>query len=138
MNIPFIDAIIRVIDKVIPDPQAKAALQLEVLKLQQTSEFKQIDADLQVMLAQTEVNKIEAQSPSPYKSGWRPFLGWVGGVGFAYLVLIRPTLPWLLRVLGVPNVPDLPEIDTEAVFGLVSILLGVGGMRSFERVKGKA
>ena len=112
----LLDAGLRILDKVIPDPQAKAAAQLELLKLQQAGEFRQMEADLQLSLAQTEVNKVEAASPDLFKSGWRPGAGWICVLGLAYQFLLQ---------LG-----DL--------YGLLFGMLGLGAYRSVERVKGKA
>ena len=72
LTIPIVEKIIDVIGKVIPDPEAKARAQLAVMELQQKGEFKQIDADLQVMLAQAAINQEEAKSPDNFRGGWRP------------------------------------------------------------------
>ena len=77
----FLPTIAKVIDKLIPDPQAKAQAQLDLLKLQQAGEFKELDADLALKLEQIKVNAIEAQSPDFFRGGWRPFVGWVCGTG---------------------------------------------------------
>lgn len=127
----------KVIDKLFPDPAAKAAAQLEVLRLQQAGEFKELDADLQVMLAQANINAIEAQSASLFKSGWRPFVGWVCGFGFGYMLLLRPILPWLFNALGA-HTPDMPSVDLGILTTTLGALLGVGTMRSIEKVKGVA
>lgn len=132
--IPIIDAIFKVVDKLIPDPQAKAAAQLEVLKMQQSGEFKQIDADLQIMLAQTEVNKAEATTDA-FRGGWRPAVGWVCVAGMAWTYVVSPLLAWLSTAKGWP-VP--PTIDTFDLMIMLGGMLGFGGMRSFERIKGKA
>ena len=84
----LLDAGLKILDKVIPDPQAKAAAQLELLKLQQAGEFKQLEADMQLALAQTQINQVEAASPDPFRAGWRPAAGWVyvaGQIGRAHV-----------------------------------------------------
>ncbi|SFY33836.1 3TM-type holin, partial [Azotobacter vinelandii] len=65
------------LDRVIPDPQAKAQAQVELLRLQQDGAFRELDAALQSGLAQAKINEIEAQSQSAFKSGWRPLAGYV-------------------------------------------------------------
>jgi hypothetical protein len=131
----LLPAIIGIVDKVIPDPAAKAAAQLEVLKLQQAGEFKQIDNDLQIMLAQTRINEAEASSPDGFRGGWRPAVGWVCVAGMCYTYLGQPLLAWLSGIQGwaVP-----PAIDTWDLLVMLGGMLGFGGMRSFERIKGKA
>jgi hypothetical protein len=127
----------KILDKVFPDPAAKAAAQLEVLKLQQQGEFKQLDAELQNNLAQNEVNKIEAADPSLFKSGWRPAVGWVGVFGLAYMVVLRPILPWLIITLGGTAV-ELPPIETNEIVALLSGILGLGGYRTIEKIRDKS
>lgn len=137
MNILDIIAgpVFKIIDKVIPDPQAKAAAQLEILKLNQAGEFKALDADLQVMLAQASINEEEAKSPSVFKGGWRPAVGWVCVTGMAYTYVGAPIFGWIGSIYGWP-VP--PSIDTFDLLIMLGGMLGFGGMRSFERIRGKA
>ena len=71
----------KLIDKLIPDPVAKAQAQLELVKLQQSGELAVLTADTQLATGQLEVNKIEAASSNIFVSGWRPFIGWICGVG---------------------------------------------------------
>ncbi len=131
----LISAAMSIIDKVIPDPAAKAAAQLEVLKLNQAGEFKAIDADLQVMLAQAQINAEEAKSTDVFRGGWRPAVGWVCVAGMAWTYIASPLLGWLSAAKGWP-VP--PLIDTSDLLIMLGGMLGFGGMRSFERIKGKA
>ena len=133
----FLPMIGRVLDRIIPDPAAKAAAQLKLAELEQAGEFKQLDADLQLMLAQAEINKIEAASPSLFKSGWRPFVGWVCGSGFAYMLVVRPLLPWLVTTLG-GHAPDMPAVDIGVLTTTLGAILGVGTMRTIEKRAGVA
>lgn len=135
ISIPIIDGIFKVIDKVIPDPQAKANAQLEALRLQQAGEFKQIETDLQLALGQLEVNKIEAAAPDMFRGGWRPAVGWVCVIGLLYTYLGQPLLAW---ASGIWNVPVPPSLDLGDLLILLGGMLGLGGMRTMERLKGKA
>lgn len=129
--------ILKIIDKVIPDPAAKDAAKLELLKLQQAGEFRQMELDAQLSLAQTDINKVEAASSDPFKSNWRPAVGWVCVCGLAYEFLLMPLLPWLVTVCG-GTVPALPALDNTSLMYLLGSLLGIGGMRTLEKVKGVA
>ncbi|AJE21130.1 holin family protein [Azotobacter chroococcum] len=120
------------LDRVIPDPQAKAQAQMELLRLQQDGAFRELDAALQNGLAQAKINEIEAQSQSAFKSGWRPLAGYVCVGGLAYEFLLRPLLPWVLTVAGVQNVPPLPSLD-DVLFELLFGMLGLGTLRTLER-----
>jgi hypothetical protein len=132
---PLLEAGLKIIDKVIPDPQAKAQAQLELLKLQQAGEFKQLDADLQLMLAQVKVNETEAASSDPFRAGWRPAVGWVCVAGMFYTYIAQPMFAWLSLTKGWATPPI---IDTMDLLIMLGGMLGFGGMRSFERIKGKA
>jgi hypothetical protein len=135
LQIPIIDGIFRVIDKLIPDREAAAKMKLDTLKLQQDGEFKQIDADLQVMLAQAKINETEAASADGFRGGWRPAVGWVCVTGMGWTYIASPLLGWLSAAKGWP-VP--PTIDTFDLLIMLGGMLGFGGMRSFERIKGRA
>lgn len=131
----LITAALEIIDKVIPDPQAKAAAKLELLKLEQQGEFKKLDADLQIMLAQADINKVEAASTDPFRGGWRPAVGWVCVTGMAWTYIAAPMLGWISAAKGWP---PPPQIDTFDLLIMLGGMLGFGGMRSFERIRGKA
>ena len=123
-----------ILDKVIPDPEARSRAQLDLLRLQQEGQFEELDAQLQANLAQAEINKIEAASQSGYQAGWRPLGGYVCVAGLAYEFLLRPLLPWLLVVTGVEGVPDLPSLDG-VLFELIAGMLGLGTLRTADRWK---
>ena len=94
-------------------------------------EKQQLAMAVQVVNGQLEINKAEAQNPSVWVSGWRPGVGWicVGALGFQYIA--RPLL------IGFGVAPELPALDStlwELLFGM----LGLGGLRTFEKVKGVA
>jgi hypothetical protein len=131
----LIAAALEVIDKVIPDPQAKAQAKLEILKLEQQGEFKKLDADLQIMLAQAAINQEEAKSTDGFRGGWRPAVGWVCVTGMAYTYILNPLLTWASTTNGW-SAP--PSIDTFDLLIMLGGMLGFGGMRSFERIRGKA
>ena len=131
-----INGVISVIDKVIPDPGQKAAAQLAVLQLQQTGQLEQLKADVQLALAQTNVDVVEAASPSFFKSGWRPFVGWICGIGLAVQFLLAPIGVWILGLLGHPS--QFPVLDINSLMTLLFGMLGLGAMRSFDKKAGTA
>lgn len=126
-----------VLDKIIPDPQAASEAKLKALEMAQRGELAFLDADVKLALGQMEINKAEAMSGDRFRGGWRPAVGWCCVFGLGYTFLLRPLLPWIAALFGA-NVPELPAIDNEALMVLLFGMLGLGGMRSFERVKGKA
>lgn len=116
------------IDRFIPDPTAKAAAEMEFMKMASEGELKTV-------LAQLEINAKEAAHPSLFVAGGRPFFLWIGGVGFGYAVILQPLLAWLSAIKGWP-VPPLPDVDL--LWVVVSGLLGISGLRSVEKIKGAA
>ena len=114
-----IGAGLQIINKFIPDPNQRQEAEASL-----RSSLQQWDAQ------QTEVNANEAQNPSIFVSGWRPFIGWVGGLGLAYQYVIRPFavgFGW----------HDLPVLDS-SLNELVFSLLGMAGLRTYEKMQGVA
>jgi hypothetical protein len=126
----------KILDRVIPDPNQKAAAQLEFFKAQQAGEFKEMDNDLQLALAQNETNKIEAASDSFFKSGWRPAAGWVCVSALFYQMVCRPLFGWAATNLWNWSAPPTLELDT--LLTLLFGLLGLGAYRMTEKIKGVA
>lgn len=132
----LIPALTQVLDKIIPDPQAAADAKLKALDMAQKGELAALDAEMRLALGQLEVNKTEAGTDT-FRGGWRPACGWVCAAGLAYTFLLRPILPWFAALFGA-DVPPLPEIDTETLMVLLMGMLGLGGLRTFEKVRGAA
>ncbi|MBB3103810.1 holin family protein [Azomonas macrocytogenes] len=123
-----------IINRVLPDPEAQAKAQMELLKLQYDSDFKQLDADLQINLAQAKINEIEAQSQTGFQALGRPLCLLACAVGLWYQFLLRPLLPWILTVCGVTGVPELPSLD-DSLWELTFAMLGLGTLRTADRWK---
>jgi hypothetical protein len=85
-------------------------------------------------IAQLEVNKTEAAHKSIFVSGWRPFVGWCCGVSLAYHFLVAPFLAFILGFYY-PDV-TLPEFDFSQLSTILMGMLGLGGLRTFEKMKG--
>jgi hypothetical protein len=103
----------------------KSAAEMEFLKMAAEGELKQV-------IAQLEINAKEAAHPSLFVAGWRPFFGWAGGVGFVYAVMLQPLLAWIAVIKGVP-VP--PELNLDLLWVVITGMLGIGGLRTFEKTK---
>lgn len=124
-----------VFDKVLPDQQASSEAKIKLLELAQKGELAVLDAETKLALGQLEVNKVEAGT-DVFRGGWRPATGWACVFGLVYQFIIQPIVPWLISVLG-GSVPPLPSIDNETLMVLLTGMLGLGGLRTFERIKGK-
>lgn len=125
----ILEAGLAIVDKLIPDPVARQAAKVKLLELEQAGQLAALDAELQLARGQLEVNQIEAASPDRFVSGWRPAVGWVCAGGFCYTVLLQPLLPWIFG--GGP----LPDIPTEVLMTLLLGMLGLGGLRTAEKLK---
>jgi len=125
-----------IFDKLLPDPQQAADAKLRAMEMAQRGELAVLDADMRLALGQLEVNKAEATTDM-FRGGWRPATGWVCVFGLGYQFIAQPLLPWVVALFGVA-VPPLPAIDNETLMVLLTGMLGLGGLRTFERVKGKA
>jgi hypothetical protein len=108
------------------------ALALEQLTQKYQSEI--LAADLQTLQMQSDVNKSEAASTSLFVAGWRPAVGWCCGLGLFVQFLVRPLFTWGAALSGHPIV--FPELDMGTLMTLLLGMLGLGGMRTFEKVNG--
>ena len=134
---PLMQMATGLMDRLFPNPEQAAKAKLKLLMMEQAGELKELDAALQRDLAQARVNEAEAGSSSILVAGWRPGIGWVCVAALAYQFLFRPLLPWVLAVLGQADVPPMPSLD-DNLWELVFVMLGFGGLRSFEKHKGVA
>ncbi|MFC5548209.1 holin family protein [Massilia aerilata] len=125
-----------VLDKLFPDPKAAADAKLEVMRLAQTGELAQLNADLQMAQGQMEINKVEAASTSLFVAGWRPAIGWVCGAAFAFKFILGPSAVVLMAMAGRPI--TLPVFDFTEMSTILMGMLGLGALRTVEKVKGAA
>lgn len=130
----IIPAVTSILDKILPDATAAADAKLKVLELAQKGELAALDADMKLALGQMEINKVEAATDL-YRGGWRPGVGWTCVAGLVYQFLLMPILPWVVSVFG-GTVPPLPAIDNETLMVLLTGMLGLGGLRTYEKTKG--
>tara|TARA_R110000868_G_scaffold248486_1_gene505004 strand:- start:220 stop:627 length:408 start_codon:yes stop_codon:yes gene_type:complete len=118
-----------IISRIFPDPAQAAQAKLELMKLQQSG-------DLATMTAQTDINKEEAKSSNIFVSGWRPFVGWICGSAFALHFLLLPVANFVMVATGGKEV--VLAFDMQTLMTVLMGLLGLGGMRTFEKVQGVA
>ena len=119
----------KLIDRMWPDPAQAATAKLELIKLQQSG-------DLAQMTGQLEINKVEAANANIFVSGWRPAIGWVCALALLYQYLVRPLAVAMFAAVGHP-LPVMPGLD-ENLWQLMMAMLGMGGLRTFEKVQGVA
>ena len=150
---PIIEGVGKIADDLITSEEEKLQIAL-----------KERAMDVGLIQGQIEANKAEAQHKSIFVAGWRPFIGWVGGFAMAYQFLLYPMLIWLWAILQaydvipchldpafVSNAATLaaenldvitqcsfkspPPLPSDALFAIVTGMLGIGGMRSYDKLK---
>lgn len=119
----------KVFDRLFPDPAQATAAKLELYKLQQSGE-------LTIIAGQMEINKIEAANSSVFVSGWRPFIGWVCGAGCAWNWLGLPIALFACEMMG--KHIEMKPADISEMLPLLMGMLGLGGLRTYEKVAGVA
>lgn len=135
----IVDAIGKVADDLFTSDKERLDAQIELQKL--GIEEAKIEAGL--LTGQQEINKVEAASASLFVAGWRPAVGWVCVAALCYQFLLYPTLVWAWAAMQahgwIPvSLPNPPMLETDSLYVLLFGLLGIGGMRSFEKTKGVA
>lgn len=110
------------------DKAARAQADAEFIRMAAEGELKQV-------ISQLEINAREAAHPSLLVAGWRPSAGWCGVAGLAYATIIHPTLVWMARIKGWP---EPPVLDAELLWAVLTGMLGIGGLRTFEKRTGVA
>lgn len=131
MAIPIIGDIIaavaRPLDKLIPDKDLRMKLEHEITMQLAT-----------LSLAQVEVNQQEAAHKSIFVAGWRPFIGWVCGAALGWEFVGQPLGTWALTAAGLELSYTLPEIASGRLMELVLAMLGMAGLRTYEKQRGCA
>ena len=136
MNLLGIGTVIGSVGKVIGDLHTSDKERLEL-------ELRAKEIDQSIDLAQIEVNRVEAQHSSVFVAGARPAILWVGAIAMAWTFIAHPMLVWAWAILQangyIPaGLQPPPTLDSEALWVIVSGILGLGGFRTFEKTKGVA
>ena len=117
-----------VVDKTIPDKAQKSVAMLELEKAL-------VDNADKINLETIKTNQIEAGHKSVWVAGWRPAIGWSCSLGIAWLFIGHPVATWVAQLLGYTGMV-MPTIDTEVLLELTLAMLGMAGLRTFEKIKG--
>ena len=115
--------IAKVVDEIHTSEEEKLDKKILMQRIQQKLAEKQLD-----------VNAKEASHRSIFVAGWRPFIGWIGGLALMFEFILSPCIEWYAKFAGL-NL-TAPEIQTGPLLAIVTSMLGVAGMRSFEKAKG--
>lgn len=139
--------------RVWPDPVKQAEEMRKLQEMAQDERIEELKAEVELLLAQVELNKIEAKSTSKFIAGWRPAVGWVGAISLALATIPKAlvlTIMWTWQAVAIlngydptplsdgtiPNMPDLPsfpDLGTGDVIAMLGSMLGIGIMRSVDK-----
>jgi len=126
----IIDGVGKVADDLLTSDEEKLKIALQE---------KQLEAEL--IKGQLDINKAEAQHDSIFVAGWRPFIGWIGGIALGYQFILYPLMTWLWTFMQAKNwIPATldppPVLEAEELWVVLTGMLGIAGMRSFDKLKG--
>ena len=128
----LVPAISKLLDKIIPDPQARENAKLELLKAENAQSLQEMQLALQADTNQTQINLEEAKNANLFVSGWRPFIGWVCGTAFAYHFSAQPLLAFIIANMG--GHVTLPDFDIQELTTVLMGMLGLGSLRTIEKI----
>lgn len=133
----LIGPVTKIIDKLIPDKEAADKAKIKLIELEQQGDLAELGAMVELNKAQAEINKQEAAHKSLFVAGWRPFIGWTCGLGVFWQFVGYPLAAFMVATFATEPV-ELPAITTESLFELILAMLGMGGLRTYEKLKGKS
>jgi hypothetical protein len=118
------------IDRLIPDKTAAAAAKAQLVQMQ-------IQGDLEAMKGQLAADTAEAANQSVFVAGWRPFVGWVCGLAFAYALILQPFILLSITAFHVQiDRSQIPTLDLSTMMPILIGMLGLGAMRSYDKTQG--
>tara|TARA_R110000851_G_scaffold121653_1_gene250559 strand:- start:490 stop:894 length:405 start_codon:yes stop_codon:yes gene_type:complete len=120
-------SVMEVAGRFLPEDKEKRAAAEREIEAQLTTHLAKID------LAQLEINKVEAASRSVFVSGWRPMIGWTCGAAMALNFLVFPLASFVLAQTG--HLVELPNLDMTQMMPVLMGMLGLGGLRTVEKIK---
>lgn len=115
-----------IIGKFVPDADKRIEAQLELAKIADNAMAR----DTQLLQGQLEINKLEASSENLFVSGWRPGLGWLGVAALGYTWILAPVVKAIFKL------EELPIISPDQIYPIIYAMLGIGGLRTIEKLKG--
>ena len=124
----LVTPVTKLLDKAIPDKDERNRLAHEIATMAAKHAHESA-------LAQIDVNKEEAKHRNVFVAGWRPFIGWTCGVALAWHFVAAPMVMFVSAYVGV-NLPELPVFDMDSLMTVLLGMLGLGGLRTYEKQKG--
>lgn len=129
------------VERLVPDPAAREEAERLMEATMMEREARIAEAVAAQNKAQIDVNLAEAQGNDRFSSRWRPAMGWVCVAGFLYNFVMAPVITWITVIIGAmvgASIPIPPTLSTETMLPVLLGMLGIGGMRTYERTAGVA
>lgn len=123
------NSVVQIVGKFVPDKDAQAKIQAEL-------QVKMLEMQQQELSNQAETNKVEAAHPHPFVAGWRPGVGWACALGFFWQVFGQPFFSFFYT-LSTKQPAPVVNIPDDMIMPMLFALLGIGGLRTIERLQGK-
>jgi hypothetical protein len=151
----LVDSLAKGIDEIFTSDEERGQIDIEKKKI----ELKKLTTELKAQHAQLQINMVQANHPSIFVAGARPAIIWIGAIGLAYEAILRPIASWIAtrfldiqalmgaeafahanpeKIASILNLYTLPSINEDMFMPIVLGVLGIGGMRSWEKIQGKA
>ncbi|MCF6323079.1 MAG: holin family protein [Gammaproteobacteria bacterium] len=122
------------LDNLFTSDEERLEAERELTRAKRSFDYKESKLVAEQNIAQMEVNKADANSGNFFQAGWRPAIGWVGAFALAYQFILYPLLVWALAISSLDIEPP-PLIDANALYPIITGMLGIAGMRSFDKLK---
>ena len=119
------------IGRIWPDPAAQAEQMFKLQELKSRGDLAELNAKVVSLQGQLRINEKEAGHKSIFVAGWRPFVGWVGGVSLAYAGILEPLMRFIATLSGYTG--TFPVIDTALSLQVLMGMLGLGALRSHDK-----
>jgi hypothetical protein len=119
------------ITRIWPDPKDQAEQLFKLEELKQKGDLAQLNAMVVSLQGQLQINAVEASHKSIFVAGWRPFVGWVGGFSLLYAGIVEPMMRFIAVISGYTGA--FPLIETASTITILLGMLGLGGMRSYDK-----
>lgn len=129
-----VEAGIKVIERLFPDPNEAAKAKLTLFELQQKGELANLTAEVEIATAQSKINEVEAAGDI-FRGGWRPAVGWICALGLSYQFIARPTMNFILALAGHGDI-TMGALEMETLMTLLFGMLGLGWYRTQEKISG--
>ncbi len=127
----------KIIERIFPDKTEQEKAKYALMQLQEQGQLQQVQNDFNLAIEQIKTNAVEAASASRFVAGWRPFIGWVCGFSLFYNYIFFPLYAYTAKLVWAAA-PAMPALDNGELVSLLMALLGLGAMRTYEKVQNVA